>query len=111
MPRGRPVAELELQVVGEFESKILGTGCAVFTDRVQVYSGTEDPRRIDSVSLDDITFVDAVPWTGLTISTLVIQARGGTSLEVPMLPTADAKRAAGLIVDLMDRRVAQKQSA
>lgn len=113
MPRSKTNGDglLDLRVIEEFDSKILGTGCAVYSDRVQFYSGVEEVAHTETVMVDDIRFVDAVSWSRVPLGTLVVQAGGGRSFEVPMMPVNEAKRAQRLIRDILHSRNGHKKSA
>jgi hypothetical protein len=97
--------------LADFDSKLLGTGCAIFHEHVRIYTQEGETHETVSVRLTDIRAARAIKWAGLQAATLVIEKKDALPLEVPLLAPDQAIAAVNLIQSLLAHRVVSTQAS
>jgi hypothetical protein len=103
-----------MQVLREYRSKLVGGECRLFSDRVEVERaapGTQSDFVTEVVLAGEIREVRVTKWAGLSLANLVIETEGGRSLELRMLPRAQASEACAAIRDVAGLPARRKSSA
>ena len=92
-----------LQTMFEFRSKLVGTECRLFTDRLEVQTLSRTaPNGATSeiVRYGELESVAVTTWSGVSVANLVLRHKNGRLIEMRMLDAGDAERAR-LVIEQM----------